>query len=228
LQSRPGDWLRLLLPAAILASLALGAWRFGLFTPEGARRITAMTAHGPGRIALPVAFIALYVILAALAMPIGPLAYAAGAAFGFTRGSIYVWLASIAGAALGYYLACGILAKAARRMLGDKTQRFGNLRNGNVALNVFRVQLIPIIPFGLFNYAAAIGRIPFWKFLLGTSLGILPGTLLAVFVGDQVRAGVSSHERTPLILAAAVALVIIALSFLPALLKRRPRSAPSS
>jgi len=227
LRSRPTDWLRLLVPAALLIGVAIGAWKFGLFTPEGARKIAAMTAHGPGRVALPVGFIALYAILAALAMPIGPLAYAGGAAFGFSRGSIYVWIASMAGAALGYHLACGILAKAARRMLGQRNERFGNLRSGNVALNVFRVQLIPIVPFGLFNYAAAIGKIPFFKFLLGTGLGILPGTLLAVLIGDQVVAGVSSHDKTPLLLAASLALVIIVLSFLPGLLKRRFKSATS-
>ena len=204
----------------MLGGFALAAWKLGLFNPTIAEKITAKAAHGPRTFVFPVVFTTIYALVGAFALPTGPLSYGAGAMFGVIRGSIYVWIASMVGATLGFFLARGILAKAARKMLGDRKKKLGDIKKGNAALTAFRMHLFPLIPFGLFNYAAAISKMPLREFLVGTAFGIIPGTLLSTFIGDRVLAGVTGNDRKSLFLGTGVAILFLGLSFIPTLLKK--------
>jgi uncharacterized membrane protein YdjX (TVP38/TMEM64 family) len=215
------DWIRLIAPVVVYGALAVVAWKLGFFH-GGSQKVTA-AAGGTGSTGKPwfaVGFVLVYAIVAALALPVGPLAYGSGAVFGFLRASILVWIASMLGAAGGYYLARGIWAKPARRLLGRYSEKLHDLRKGNVFLTAFRMQLLPVVPFGAFNYAAGISKLPVLPYLAGTALGIIPGTLMAAFIGDRFAAGMSGQDRKPLFIAGAVGLVVVALSFLPKLLEK--------
>jgi uncharacterized membrane protein YdjX (TVP38/TMEM64 family) len=179
--------------------------------------VTAVAQSSKGGIWFGAGFVILYTVLAALAMPISPLAYAAGAVFGFWRASILVWLASILGAAAGYYLARGLLAKPARRLLGCYKDKLTGLGKRNAFVAALRMQLLPIVPFGAFNYAAGIAKLEVLPFLAGTAIGIIPGTLLATFIGDRFVAGVHGKSKGPYMFAAAGVLVVLGLSFAPKL-----------
>jgi uncharacterized membrane protein YdjX (TVP38/TMEM64 family) len=212
-----GDKVRLIAPVVVYVGLALLGWKLGYFR---AQKVTADAARSAGNPWISVVYALIYAAIAALALPVGPLAYAAGAIFGFLRGSIIVWAGSMAGAVAGYYLAHGVWAKPARRLLGHYQDKIHGLRKGNVFLTAFRMQLMPIVPFGAFNYAAAISKLDPMRFLSGTALGIIPGTLMATFIGDRVIAGVHGGGKGPYLLAAATALVLLALSFAPQLWKK--------
>jgi uncharacterized membrane protein YdjX (TVP38/TMEM64 family) len=207
-----GDKARLVAPFIIYAVVALVVWRRGYFHIE---KVSAAAENSTGGVFVGVAFVILYGALACLALPISPLAYAAGAVFGFMRASILVWCGSMLGAIGGYYLARGVLAGPARRLLGPYNQKLRDIRKGNVFLTALRLQLMPIVPFGAFNYAAAISKLDIVPFLGGTAIGIIPGTLLATFIGDRVAAGVHEKTRTPYLVAGAAVLAVLALSFAP-------------
>jgi uncharacterized membrane protein YdjX (TVP38/TMEM64 family) len=121
------------------------------------------------------------------------------------------------GAAAGYFLARGVWSKPAHRMLGRHAEKLHNLRKGNAFLTALRFQLLPVVPFGAFNYAGGISKLAPIPFLAGTAVGIVPGTLMATFIGDRLAAGVHGGSRKPLLLAGAVALLVLALSFAPKL-----------
>ena len=212
------DWVRILVPLAAYAGLAVLVWKLGLFKPENIEK------HSHGSILgiswLAIAVVATYAFLGMLALPVAPLAYGAGALFGFVRGAIYVFVGSMIGAVGGFFLARTILQSAARRLLGRYRHKFDGLKKGNVSLNSFRIRVVPFLPFGVVNYAAAIAKVPAAPFLAGTALGILPGTLLAAFIGDRFYAGVTGGSRKPLYLAIALGLLLLLLSFVPALLKK--------
>jgi len=214
MRSQLADLFRLLVSVVLLGIFAFAAWKFGLFEPSGATKASMLTGHAGGAWFL-VTFIVIYATIAALSLPVSPLAYGAGAVFGFVRGAIYVWIASMFAAAAGYLLARYVWADLARRLLGPHTERLKDLGNGNRALTVFRMQVMPFLPFGIFNYAAGIAKMPLPQFLLGTAFGIIPGTLVATFVGDRLIAGVHGHDRTPLYFAGGAGLLLLALSFLP-------------
>jgi uncharacterized membrane protein YdjX (TVP38/TMEM64 family) len=198
----------------IYAGVAFVIWKLGYFHAE---KVSAAAQRSSGGLAVGVTFVVLYGVLSAVALPISPLAYAAGAVFGFWRASILVWLGSILGAAAGYYLASGVLAKPARRLLGNYNAKLREIKRGNVFLTALRLQLMPIIPFGAFNYAAAISKLDLLRFLAGTAVGIVPGTLLATFIGAQFAAGIHGKSKTPYILAAGAAFLLLALTFTPKL-----------
>jgi uncharacterized membrane protein YdjX (TVP38/TMEM64 family) len=216
--------MRLLGSLLVLAVFGFAAWKLGLFEPEAAEKVSAEAGRAAGiHWILPV-YIAVYAIVAAFALPVGPLAYGAGAVFGFVRGSIYVWIASMIAAPLGYFLARDVWATSARRLLGSQGEKLTHLNKGNVALTSFRMQLMPLVPFGVFNYAAAISKLPIGPFLLGTAFGIIPGTLLATFIGDRFIAGIRGNDREPLYIALAVTVVLFGLSFLPKVLQKSEKS----
>jgi len=215
--TRKADWLRIIIPLIVYAALAFVAWKLGLLKAKNVAKLS----QSPGIAGLPwleIGFVGLYATVATLALPVGPLAYAAGALFGFLRGATYVWLGSMAGAVAGYFLARTVLGPSARRLLGRYRQKLHDLRKGNVFLTSFRMQLLPIVPFGAFNYAAAISKFAPLPFLGGTALGIIPGTLIATFVGDELLAGMTGNRRKPLFIAISIALGLMALSFVPALI----------
>ena len=66
--------------------------------------------------------------------------------------------------------------------------------------NPFLAQKDPILPFNLLNYAYGVLKLPFRDYSLG-SLGILPGTVMYVYlgslVGDLARIGMSEQSISP-------------------------------
>jgi uncharacterized membrane protein YdjX (TVP38/TMEM64 family) len=198
----------------VYAILAFVAWRLGYFRTQ---EVTAAAGNATGSFWIGAGFVFVYAAVAALALPVGPLAYASGAVFGFWRASILVWIGSMIGAVAGYYLARGVWAQSARKLLGRYKEKLHDLRKGNVFLTALRTQLMPVIPFGAFNYAAAISKLPPLPFFAGTAIGIIPGTLMATFIGAQVIAGVHGGGKKPYVLATVAVLLLLALSFAPKL-----------
>ena len=60
---------------------------------------------------------------------------------------------------------------------------------------VFAVRIIPVAPFAIEGMVA--GRIPIklWHFMLGTFLGMLPGTLTTTVFGDQIQTALEDPSR---------------------------------
>ncbi|HEY1952931.1 MAG TPA: VTT domain-containing protein [Gemmatimonadaceae bacterium] len=212
-----GDKARVIAPVILYAALAVAAWKLGYFHTQ---KVTAAAAGAGGNQWVTISYTLIYAAVAALALPVGPLAYASGAIFGFVRASIIVWIGSMIGAVAGYYLARGVWSKPARRILDGYQEKLHGLRKGSVFLTALRLQLMPIVPFGAFNYAAGIAKLSPFAFFAGTAIGIIPGTLMATFIGDRVAAGVKGGGKAPYLYAVAAALVLLALSFAPPLWKK--------
>jgi uncharacterized membrane protein YdjX (TVP38/TMEM64 family) len=223
MRPRLADVSRLVVSALVLGVLAFIAWKLGLLRATGAGKVSRLTGFGGGTALLAVTFIVVYALIAALALPLFPLAYGAGAVFGFLRAALLVWIGSMLGATAGYLLARYVWGSAARRLLGPHDERLKDLQQGNSALITFRMRLSPIVPFGGFSYAAGISKMPLTSFLSGTALGVIAGTLLATFVGDRFMAGMHGNYSHPLLLVAGVPIVLLVLSFLPDLIERLRR-----
>ena len=217
------DWLRIALPVLVVAGFMVVAWRFGYFNLKTPEQLDAATDRVEGLPWLVPIFVLIYAALATLAAPVSPLAYGAGALFGVVRGSVYVWLGSILGAAAGYFLARTSLAGPARRLLGRFHDKLSQLHEGNAFTTTLRLQLLPILPFGIFNYAAGVTRLRIVGFLTGTALGILPGTIAAVYVGDRLVAGLQTRDKRAFLVAGLVVAAMFALSFAPTLVRRLRR-----
>jgi uncharacterized membrane protein YdjX (TVP38/TMEM64 family) len=87
-------------------------------------------------------------------------------------------------------------------------------------LAVLSLRLIPMVPFAALNYAAGLSGVRFRPYVAGTVLGILPGTVAVVVLGDAATGG-SPH---PVLLAVSLVCGLLGLGG-AALAARRPAPA---
>jgi uncharacterized membrane protein YdjX (TVP38/TMEM64 family) len=59
------------------------------------------------------------------------------------------------------------------------------LASGQVSY-LLAIHFIAIIPFPLINLLAALTHVPLWTFIWTTAVGILPGSLIYAFAGNQL------------------------------------------
>eukprot|EP00299_Pterocystis_sp_00344_P012277 c5869_g1_i1.p1 GENE.c5869_g1_i1~~c5869_g1_i1.p1 ORF type:complete len:143 (+),score=26.84 c5869_g1_i1:375-803(+) len=77
---------------------------------------------------------------------------------------------------------------------------------------VFLIRLSPLIPYSVTNYVCGCTSVPFLHFVLGTWLGVLPGTTAYVSMGavsKRVRDGETSQAQLGLYAVGAVATVLV-------------------
>jgi uncharacterized membrane protein YdjX (TVP38/TMEM64 family) len=135
----------------------------------------------------PVVFAAVYA-LACLVIPGSLITLAAGSLFGVVVGTAVVSLASVTGACLAFWLgrtlARGLVEK---RVAGNP--RFRALDQA-VAAGGFKIVLLtrlsPLFPFTLLNYAFGLTKVRFRDYVLASWIGMLPGTVMYVYLGSTV------------------------------------------
>ena len=220
---RAADWLRLAIPVVVFGGFLAAAWKIGYFQLKNPQRLNAAAEQAAGTPWFAPMFVAVYAALAALALPVAPLAYASGAIFGVVRGGLFIWISSLIGGIAGYALARSVLAGPARRLLGRHKDKLERLKHTNAFLAGIRFHALPFTPFGIVNHAAAVSDIPAVPFLAGTAVGVLPATFVSAFIGERVEAGLAHGDRTALWLGIGLGATILTLSFAPALLKRLRR-----
>jgi uncharacterized membrane protein YdjX (TVP38/TMEM64 family) len=74
---------------------------------------------------------------------------------------------------------------------------------------VTAVRFVPLAPFAVESVVAGAIRIKVWHFLLGTFIGMLPGTLTATVFGDQIETALRDPERINYWMVAGVVLAMI-------------------
>jgi uncharacterized membrane protein YdjX (TVP38/TMEM64 family) len=169
--------------------------------------------------ALAIAFV-VYVVTIALSVPGGlVLSLTIGLLFGRWVGTVLVVIAATIGATLVFSAARYLFADAARRRMGALGEKI-NAGFAENALNyLLFLRLVPLFPFFLVNLAPAFTTISLRTFVIGTLIGIIPGTFVIVNLGQTLGridslSGLLSTET----IAAFVLLGLLAL--LPVLIKK--------
>ena len=137
-----------------------------------------------------VIFAFLYMVAAVLFLPGSVLTLGAGALFGLVRGTLAVSAGATLGSAAAFLIA-RYLARKSVAIWARDNPRFAALdaavgREGGKI--VFLTRLSPILPYTLLNYLFGLTRVGFWSYLLASWLGMLPGTILYVYLGFAGRA----------------------------------------
>lgn len=136
----------------------------------------------------PVAVICLMILHCFVPFPAELLALCAGAVFGLVYGTLLIWIGAMLGAVLSFWLSRVVGQVVLKRWLPvqqHETLDRWTKSQGTVALLVSR--LIPVIAFNLINYAAGLTKVRLWTFIWTTGIGILPITVLSVYLGSQMR-----------------------------------------
>jgi len=111
-----------------------------------------------------------------------------GAVYGPWMGLALVSPASVLGATLAFLLGRGAFRPAIdRRMAGSARFQALQAAMAKEGLKILTlVRLSPVFPFTVVNYAFGLTRIPLRHYVLGSFVGMLPGTLMYVYLGSTV------------------------------------------
>lgn len=138
----------------------------------------------------PFIYILCFTILPIAFFPVPILALAAGLLFGFLPGTIYTLIGAVLNSAIMFLMA-KVLAKDAvtnllQRKLPENWSSFlFDLDEKRGFGIIFILRLIPAMPYNLINYGTGLTSIKFSSYMLATILGILPGTLVFLNIGNQ-------------------------------------------
>jgi uncharacterized membrane protein YdjX (TVP38/TMEM64 family) len=147
----------------------------------------------------PFAFILFYASLTVLLVSGGILTLLAGGTFGLLKGTLIVVVASNLGAAaaflIGRYLARDWVTKKIEHhpTFNAIDQAVGQEGWKIVALT----RLSPVFPFVFLNYAFGLTKVRFIDYLSASLVGMLPGTVMYVYLGSLAKAGIEGEGKTP-------------------------------
>jgi uncharacterized membrane protein YdjX (TVP38/TMEM64 family) len=144
-------------------------------------------------------FVAAYVVGALVFAPAFVLTLLAGFAYGPLHGTLLVWPTATLAAALAFLMGRFVARDWVSRR-AKKHPRFGALdqaigREGWKLVVLMR--LSPVFPYNLLNYALGLTQIPFWHYLLATGAGMLPGTVMYVYLGSLITSASRLSEGAP-------------------------------
>ncbi|MEO1131643.1 MAG: TVP38/TMEM64 family protein [Cyanobacteria bacterium J06639_1] len=175
----------------------------------------------------PVIYILVYAVATLLILPSTALNLAGGALFGPWWGTLWTSGAAILAAAIAFGIARTIGREAISRRLAGRWQALDAEIAGGGTFYMFAIRLMPVIPYGLVNFAAGLTAISWRSYAVGTCLGTVPGILPFVFLGSTGLQAMQTGELLP-VLGAIAAIGVLVLGATVYRRRRRPICVPSS
>lgn len=184
-ESRKGlpGWVKLAIVIAVIAVGIVASKKFGLVDalPRALDWIRGQGALGV------VVYMGLYVI-ATLVGVATPLTLAAGVIYGVVGGVAIVSPSSVLAATIAFFLGRFALRSSVEAKVAANP-KFAAIERA-VGKNGFKivglVRLSPVFPFTLLNYGLGVTNVKVRDYVLASFLGMLPGTLLFVYLGHAV------------------------------------------
>lgn len=195
-------WLRI----ALFGLLVLGVG--GALVASGGRVGEALstirtTIDGAGAWG-PVLFVVAYIVLTVLLVPGSPLTIAAGILFGPAAGTFLVVIGASIGATGAFLWGRRLGRVAVARLSGERFERIDRWLRDRGLLAVLYLRLVPVVPFNLLNPVAGVTGVRLRDFVVGTVVGIVPGTFAYAALG-----GSFDDPTSPVFLAAVALLVVL-------------------
>jgi uncharacterized membrane protein YdjX (TVP38/TMEM64 family) len=134
-------------------------------------------------------FVLVYVLAAVLLVPGSILTLGAGFLFGLPLGIALVSIGSVLGAAAAFQVG----RVFARAWVAERITDLPRFRALDIATRydgfmiVFLARLSPLFPYNLLNYGLSLTAVRFRDYFLATWLGMLPATVLFVYVGSLAK-----------------------------------------
>ena len=158
----------------------------------------------------PVAALCGFALALTLAVPLTFLTLVALVAFGPAAGFACTMAGGLIGAGTSYAIGLFLGREALKHLAGERINRLSRrlARRGLVA--VIAVRLVPVAPFAIVNMVAGASHIRLRDLLLGTAIGITPGTLAMMLFVDQIAAALKQPTPLTFALAGLTVLLIVA------------------
>ncbi len=179
---------RALFTAGLLGLLALLA-AAGRWLPVGAYLVAflewAETLGCVGGLAV----VGLYVLSCLLMAPGSVITLGAGALFGLFHGVLVASVGSTLGACAAFFAGRTVARSwVESRVAANRKFQAVDRAVGDAGFRVvLLLRLSPLFPFNVLNYGLGLTAVPFWKYAFASWLGMLPGTVMYVYLGTVVR-----------------------------------------
>ncbi len=194
--ARPGRLatLRRFVP---LALIGLGLVAFFAFDLDRFVSLTALNQHhealrafvADNVVLASAAFLLAYAVAVALSIPgAAVLTITGGFMFGIVWGALLVVAGATLGAVAIFLAARTALGDVLRRRAGPWVQKLEAGFRENAFSYLLTLRLIPVVPFWLVNIVPAFFGVPLGTYALATVIGIVPGTVVYVGVGNGLGA----------------------------------------
>lgn len=141
----------------------------------------------------PIVYIILYTLGTLLILPSTPLNLSGGAIFGIWWGTLWTTVAAVIAAVVAFAFARTVGREwMSRKLAGRWEVMDAEIRQGGL-FYLFAIRLLPIIPYGIVNFAAGLTSMRFQDYFLSTVLGTVPGILPFVMMGAGLQALTSGN-----------------------------------
>lgn len=189
--------LAIVLVAGVVAAILIGG-------PSKDGIESAVRSAG---VAGPIVYAALYIGLTVLLVPGTVLTAAGGVLFGAVLGTGLTVVSATIGAGISFQIGRRLGRERVEQIAGKRLGKLDAWISRNGFLAVLYVRLIPLFPFNVLNYAAGVTSVPTRSYLLGTAIGIIPGTFAYSALGGSI-----DHPTSPKFLVAAGLVVLLAIA----------------
>jgi uncharacterized membrane protein YdjX (TVP38/TMEM64 family) len=176
-------WWRAAMVVVPVAAIA-ASWHCGHLSRFSSAQEAARALHGLGERPMGWAAVTAGVALGAvLFVPINALIAAVTLSFDPLRGFALAMGGSLLGAAAGYGIGYLFGASLVELLPGRRLRQVIEVMQRHAFRTSLLLRLAPLGHFTLLNLLAGSLEVPFWRFMLGTLLGLLPGVGLFTVLG---------------------------------------------
>ncbi len=138
----------------------------------------------------PLYLIIAKIVGAILFFPGTPLTLLAGATLGTFYGSIISVIGNTIGAVAAFLISRFLLKDYVQKNIITKYKgidKYEKRLTNNGLVTVIILRLIPLFPFNALNYILGVTRVSNRDYIIGTFVGIIPGTIAFVYFGEAIR-----------------------------------------
>lgn len=195
---------------SILALLALTiAWKWGPLRAELDIPHVVATLRQAGETHGPLAAIAGFALASILAVPLIFLTIVSMIALGPVLGSITTLVGGAAGSLVSFAIGRRLGEDVVRHLAGERINTISVRLGRRGILAAAALRLVPVAPFAIVNMIAGTSHIRLRHFLIGSTLGMTPGTVIFALFVDQLAAAVEKPGPASLVLLALTLVLII-------------------
>ena len=134
----------------------------------------------------PVVYVLVHVVLTLVPVSKNLLSGVAGALFALAGGIAISWLASMLSALVGFAIARRLGRESVAELTGPRIDKAEEIMREQGVVAVLVARLTPVLPFTIVNYGAGVSAVSLRDFLVGTAVGIVPGTVGYAALGASV------------------------------------------
>lgn len=171
----------------------------GTLTPARVAEIIETTMQWRREWWMLPAVIITYIIALLLVFPLTVLVVATGLLLGPVWGFFYAVAASLASAAVSYWIGHWLGREALLNYGGERLNKVARHLAERGVRTMFVISLLPLAPFTLTNMLAGAFHLRFRDYFLGSVLGLVPGLAVVTLMGSQLGALVTAADRNDIL-----------------------------